>query len=54
VVTQRALMQLDCLYPFLSLELYNHILLCEWVLEHCSAVSVSLMACHVTQHSHFI
>ena len=32
----RALMQSDCLYSSQFFEHYNRILLCEWVLEHCS------------------
>ena len=34
-----ALMQSDCLYPSLFFEHCNRILLCGWVLEHCSVCS---------------
>ena len=42
----RALMQSDCLYSFLFFEHYNHILLCEWVLEHCSVCLIDGTSCH--------
>jgi len=47
-----ALTQSDCLYSSLFFGHYNRILLCEWVLEHCSVCSFE--GAHVTMHSYFI
>jgi len=41
-----ALMQSDCLYSSLFVEHYNRILLCEWVLEHCSVSLIDGVSCH--------
>ena len=46
-----ASMQTDCMYSSLYFEEYNSILLCEWVLEHCSVCLIDGMSCHT--HSHF-
>ena len=43
-----ALMQSDCLYSSLFFEHYNLILLCEWVLEHCSVCLIDGVSCHNT------
>jgi len=40
------LMQSDCLYLSLFFENYNHILLCEWVIELCSACLIDGVSCH--------
>jgi len=37
-------MQSDCLYSSLFFEHYNRILLCEWVLEHCSVCFIGVGA----------
>ena len=42
----RALMQSDCLYSSLFFERYNRILLCDWVLGHCSVCSFEGVSCH--------
>ena len=45
-----ALTQSDCSYSSLLFEHYNSILLCDWVLEHCSVCSFE--GVHVTMHSY--
>jgi len=42
----RALMQSDCLYSSLFFEHYNRILLCDWVLGHCSVCSLESVSWH--------
>jgi len=42
----RALMQSDCLYLSLFFEHCNRILLCDWVLGHCSVYSFECVPCH--------
>ena len=42
----RALMQSHCLYLSLFFEHYNRILLCEWVIELCSARLIDGMTSH--------
>jgi len=44
-------MQSDCLYTSLFFEHYNRILLCNWVLEHCSVCLIDGASCHT--HWHF-
>ena len=46
-----ALTQSNCLYSSLFFENHNRILLCDWVLEHCSVCSFE--GVHVTMHSYF-
>jgi len=46
-----ALTQSDCSYSSLFFEHYNRILLCDWVLGHCSVFS--LKGVHATVHSCF-
>jgi len=46
-----AVMQSDCLYSSLFFEHYNCILLCEWVLGHCSLCLIDGVSCHT--HLHF-
>jgi len=41
----RVLMQSDCLCSSLFFEHYNRILLCEWVLEHCSVCLIDGVSC---------
>ena len=45
-VLLRAVMQSDCLYSSLFCEHYNRILLCDWVLGHCSVCSFEGVSCH--------
>jgi len=42
----RALMQSGCLYSSLFFEHYNRILLCDWVLGHCSVCLFEGVSCH--------
>ena len=46
-----ALTRSDCLYSSLFFEHYNRILLCDWVLEHCSVCLFE--GVHVTMHWYF-
>jgi len=39
-------MQSDCLYLSLFFEHYNHVLLCDLVLKHCSVCSFEGVSCH--------
>ena len=45
----RALMQSDCLNSSLFFEHYNHILLCEWVVELCCIHLIDGVTCHMSQ-----
>jgi len=42
----RTLMQSDCLYSSLFFEHCKRILLCDWLLGHCSACSFEGVSCH--------
>jgi len=42
----RALMQSDCLYSSLFFEQYNRILLCDWIIEHCSVRLIDGVSSH--------
>jgi len=44
----RALIQSDCLHSFLFFEHCNRILLCDWVLVHCSVCSFEGVSWHNT------
>jgi len=44
-----ASMQSDCLYLSLFFEHYNHIILCEWVIELFCIRFIEGVSCHMTQ-----